>query len=253
MKDVDCRDFYSDGRHYDLKSEGITDDIPMYLDLAARYGAPVLEIACGTGRVTIPLARRGLSVTGLDLSRPMLQVAESKARAADVAVTWVCADCRDFELGRKFRLVIFPFNSMAHIHDIESIEAFLSCVRAHLDAGGRFVIDIFNPKLEILLRDASEEYPVAEYPDPDGKGTVVVTENNIYDRATQMNHIKWYHRTGEDAHRVVQELNMRIFYPQELDALLHFNGFVIEHKYGDCDLQPFTSASPRQIVVCRTA
>ena len=249
MKEIDSESLYSDGRHYDLQHSGITDDIPFYLGEAQRYGGPLLELACGTGRIAIPLAGEGYRVTGLDVSRPMLDRAREKAADAGVSVRWVEADCRDFNLGRRFNLVIFAFNALAHIHDHESMERFLACVKAHLEPAGRFVMDIFNPRLEILLRDPSERYPVAEYADPDGKGTVVITENNVYDSASQINRIKWYYRIGGRSEEVVRELNMRIFYPQELDGLLRDKGFTIDHKYGDCDRTPFSSRSPRQILV----
>jgi SAM-dependent methyltransferase len=251
MKDIDCGPLYFDGRHYDLQHAGITDDIPFYLTEADRWGGPVLELGCGTGRVSIPLAVKGFDVTGLDTSRPMLDHARKKARDANVSVRWVEGDCRDFDLGRKYSLVIFPFNALAHLHDHESTEACLACVSAHLETTGRFIVDIFNPRLDILLRDASERYPVAEYADPDGRGTVVITENNVYDSASQINRIKWYYRIGGGSRETVRELNMRIYYPQELNGLLRWNGFAIENKYGDCDRTPFSSASPRQIVVAR--
>jgi SAM-dependent methyltransferase len=197
------------------------------------------------------LAREGLDVTGLDISKPMLDRARRKAEEASVAVRWVEADCRQFEIDRRYRLIIFPYNSIAHLHDHESIEGCLSCIRAHLDVEGRAIIDIFNPRLENLARDPSGRFPVAEYTDPDGLGTVVITESNVYDKASQVNRIKWYYRTGDDPIEAVRELNMRIFYPQELDGLLRLNGFEIEHKYGDCDRSRFSSSSPRQIVVMR--
>jgi SAM-dependent methyltransferase len=251
MRDPDCGPLYSDGRHYDLQHAGITDDIPFFVGEARRYGGPVLELGCGTGRISIPLAQQGFEVTGLDVSRPMLDHARKKAEAEGVLVLWVEADFRDFSLGRRYGLVLLPFNTLAHLHCHESVEAFLACVRSHLLPTGRFIIDIFNPRLEILIRDASQRYPVAEYEDPDGKGTVVISENNSYDRASQINRIKWYYRGGGGDGEVVRELNMRIFYPQELDGLLTSNGYVVEHKYGDCDRSVFTSDSPRQIVVCR--
>ncbi|MFC1683756.1 class I SAM-dependent methyltransferase, partial [Candidatus Zixiibacteriota bacterium] len=67
----------------------------------------------------------------------------------------------------------------------------------------------------------------------------------------QINHIKWYYRIGEEREERVVENNMRILYPQELDDLLHYNGFMVETKYGDYDESAFTSDSPKQLVVCR--
>lgn len=118
----------------------------------------------------------------------------------------------------------------------------------HLRNEGRFVIDMFNPCLDILTRNPSKHYPVTEYPDPDGKGNVVITENNIYDAPTQINRIKWYYKIGSQAEEVVEEMNMRIFYPQELDALLYYNGFIIEEKFGDYNMDTFMSSSKKQLI-----
>ena len=250
MKPIDCADLYKDGRHYDLQNKHLTDDIPFYRQQIDKYGQPVLELACGTGRITIPLAKEGVQISGLDISQPMLSTAKEKAKAAGVQVEWIKADCRDFKLGKKFRLIFIPINSITHLHDRESLQACFACVKEHLQPDGKFIIDVFNPRLDILLRDPSKRYPVAEYPDPDGQGTVVVTENNVYDTATQINRIKWYFRIGERKDELVVENNMRILFPRELDALLHYNGLTVEAKYGNYDQSPFRSDSPKQLTVC---
>jgi hypothetical protein len=77
-----------------------------------------------------------------------------------------------------------------------------------------------------------------------------ITENNVYDTASQINRIRWYYNIGEGIEEFVVENNMRILYPQELDALLLYNGFTIEAKYGVCDETPFDTASPKQLIVC---
>jgi SAM-dependent methyltransferase len=250
MRPIDSYDIYHDGLHYDLQHTEFVEDIPYYARQARLWGGPVLELACGTGRITIPIAAEGVEITGLDVSETMLERARRKAAEQGVEVEWVKTDCRDFHLGKRFKLAVFPFNSIAHLHDLADIEACFSCVREHLQPGGRFIIDIFNPRLDILIRDPSEEYPAGEYPDPDGRGQVVITENNVYDRASQVNRIKWYYRTGAGDPEKVAELNMRIFYPQELDALLEYNGFALEEKLGDFNGAPFESNSPTQILIC---
>jgi SAM-dependent methyltransferase len=253
MRPVDCEALYRDGRHYDLGNKGQVADIPFYLKQIEKYGGPVLELACGTGRITIPIAKEGIQITALDVSASMLAHARLKSRAQGLKIDWIEADCRDFRLGERFGLIFFPFNSIAHLHDLEGIESCFSCVRQHLRTEGRFIIDIFQPDLHILTRASEQRYPVTEYPDPDGNGTVVITENNLYDSATQVNRIKWYYgRRGQEGERV-ELLNMRIFYPRELDGLLHYNGFVIEEKFGDYDGSPFTSAAPKQILICSRA
>lgn len=248
MKPIDCRHTYLDGRHYDLQINHL-DDLTFYLNQIEKYGEPVLELACGTGRLTIPIAERGVHITGLDISERMLSQSKIKANIKKVRIEWVEADCRNFKLKKKFNFIFLPFNSIAHLHNLKSIEACFYCVKKHLATKGRFIIDMFNPSLNILTRDSSKRYPVAEYPDPDGKGTVVITENNVYDTVNQINRIKWYYKI-DNKEEYSEELNMRIFYPQELDALLHYNGFIIESKFGNYNMGPFVSTSKKQLVVC---
>ncbi len=123
-------------------------------------------------------------------------------------------------------------------------------MKEHLTEKGRFIIDYFNPRLDYLLRDPSEQRSIASYPDPDGKGTVEIFETNVYDSKNQINRIKWTFKIG-DSKVFEKELNMRIFYPKELDALVRLNGFEIDEKYGNFDDLSFESDSPKQIMICK--
>jgi SAM-dependent methyltransferase len=250
MDPDDNEDIYWDGRHYDLKYRELGEDIPFYLKQAEKYGSPVLELACGTGRITIPLAEKGFNVTGLDISEPMLELAKKKASEKGVNVEWVKADCQDFQLNKMFNLIIIPFNSFAHFHELEGINGCFSCVKDHLLEDGRFIMDYFNPRLDYLLRDPDTPRSIVKYEDPDGRGEVEILETNVYDAASQLNRIKWVYKIG-NSEEIVKDLNMRIFYPKELDALLMLNGFEIEAKYGNFDKSPFKSESPKQLIVCR--
>ena len=159
------------------------------------------------------------------------------------------SDMTDFELNKKFNLILMTGIAFAHLETREEIEGCLSCVKHHLTDNGRFIFDFFNPSLTILTRNPSEQFPHAEYPDPDGNGKVTITESNKYDSATQINKLQLHFKLGEreESHSV----NMRMFFPQELDALLYYNGFEIEHKYGGYNGQPFDSDSGLQIVICK--
>jgi SAM-dependent methyltransferase len=249
MKSLDSEPLYRDGRHYDRSNVSYRDDIPFYLRQTEKYGAPVLELACGTGRITIPIAQAGFEISGLDVSKGMLSYAGEKTKNLNLPITWVHGDVRKFNLRKKFNLIIFPFNSIAHLHDLQSIDACFQRVKKHLAPGGRFILDMFNPEFRFIIRDSEEPRLVAEYPDPDSDNTVVITETHHYDKATQVNHIQWHYQIGEK--EFTHELNMRIFFPRELDALLIHNGFEIEIKYGDFDESPFVSSSQKQIPVCR--
>lgn len=249
MNPSDALGLLYDGRHYDLVYNDFLDDIPFYLTQVKKYGEPVLELGCGTGRITIPLAEQGIKITGLDIADSMLAQAKRKSAEKGLDIEWIKSDCRDFNLNRKFNLIFIPFNSIAHFHDRKSIESCFACVKRHLADQGRFIVDIFNPALNVLIRDPSKRYPVMEYTDPDGRGKVVFTENNVYEADTQINRVKCYFRFADQTGEIVQDLSIRIYYPQELDMLFHYNGFAIDAKYGNYDETPFVSSSPKQIVV----
>lgn len=244
---------YCNGLHYDAEYRDYTVDIPFYVERARAAGGPVLEVACGTGRLTIPIAGAGVDITGLDLAPEMLSRARDKAAEAGVIVDWIEADCRDFHLGRAFALVFCPFNSMQCLHDRESIESFLACVREHLAPGGRFIVEVFNPNVAILARGPDLRSSVCSYPNPCGDGDVYIEEVIDYDDAAQVSHNHWYYAIPGEEDIREEELRMRCFYPQELDMLLHYNGFEILEKLGDFDGKAFAAGDARQIVVCRAA
>lgn len=214
-----------------------------------KYGGPVLELACGTGRITIPIAKEGFDVTGIDISKEMLSVARRTAAVSKTKIHFKRADNRKFSLNRRFKVIYYPYNSVAHLYDLKSIFNCFSRVKKHLLPGGRFIFDIFNPNLNMLTRKASRP-PVKKYSYNEletGK-KVVISENNFYDRKTQINHVRWHYDI--EGKKIVAALNMRIYFPAELDGLLLSNGFTINHKYGDFDCSDFTSASPKQIYIC---
>ena len=243
---------YFDGRHYDALWPGLKrqNELAFYLRRVREFGEPVLELGCGTGQLTTPLAQAGVKMTGLDLSEPMLTRAKEKSVEQNVEVTWVQGDCRDFALDQQFGLIFFPANSLLHLLTWNDLQACLTQVKKHLKPNGAFVFEIFNPSLTMLTRDPSQRYPVGAYADPDGRGIVTVTENNIYNAATQINHIHWYYRLEGQQEETRAELNLRMVFPQEIEALLQYNGYRLTAKYGDYDETPFAAQSSRQLVVC---
>ena len=246
----DGSEIYWDGLHYDVDSAMVPGDLPFYLAEAKKARGPVLELACGTGRLTIPLAKAGIAVTGLDVAGPMLAQARLKAAKAGVGINFIRADARKLRLKNRFKLIFIAFNSMQHLHDRASLENLFSGVKKHLSAGGRFIFDVFNPDPRYLVRDTEELLPIGSYKDPRTGKDILVNERYSYDRAAQTSRITWHYKVARRA-AGVRKLNMRCFYPQELDALLHYNGFKTLRKYGDFDRSPFKADSPKQILICR--
>jgi ubiquinone/menaquinone biosynthesis C-methylase UbiE len=120
---------------------GRTQDVAFYRDAVHEYGDPVLELGCGTGRITLALAEAGHRVTGLDISEKMLERCNQKRAAllteARERVHLVQGDMTRFDLGEKFRVVIIPFRPLQHLLEIDAQISCLDSVRRHLQAAGR--------------------------------------------------------------------------------------------------------------------
>lgn len=256
MSEPESIPIYRDGRHYDVLNRHIVADIPFYVEEARRAAGPVLELACGTGRLTIPVAQSGVEIVGLDQSPSMMAHLRTKATHAGVEIPLVEADCRAFDLGRKFALIFIGFNSMQHLHDFASLAALFSNVRRHLSPGGRFIFDVFNPSIAILMRGA-ERTREREYEDPDGGGRITMEQTLVYDDATQVSHVRWFFSrndpNGDEKDFRIEDLHLRCFFPQELGLLVHSQGFAIEEKYGNFERKPFASGDMKQVVVCRAS
>ncbi len=131
------------------------EDTQFLLEQATITGGPILELACGTGRVLWPLAEAGFEITGLDLNRPMLAQAEGKAaaRPADVRARarFLQSGMQEFDLKTTFGLVFSTFRSFQALLTVEEQRSCLRSVHRHLRPGGRLVLDLFDPQLDRLL------------------------------------------------------------------------------------------------------
>src|SRR5215472_8753627 len=136
--------------------------LPYYMELAQQASGDVLELACGTGQLTVPLASAGLPIVGLDLSPQMLNTARERAAAAKVSAEHLPGDMRNFDLGRRFALIFVARNSLLHLHSTGEILAAFATIKRHLAPGGTFAFDIFNPSIPRLARPAGQRFPVMQ-------------------------------------------------------------------------------------------
>jgi ubiquinone/menaquinone biosynthesis C-methylase UbiE len=249
----DYVNFYSDAQRYDLVMGACASGDPLnfYRRQVAHYGEPVLELACGSGRLTIPFAKVGTDITGMDISEEMLNLATSKASRSGVNVRFLQGDMRSFDPGAKFKFIFIPAQSLSHLHTREEVEHCLACVQRHLADEGRLLIELFNTSVGMLARETNRRCPVGQYEDPNGGPQVFVTEESRYDAASQIKHIRWFFQDQRSDEETVLSFEMRQFFPQEIDALLWYNGFTIEQKYGGYDEREFSSDAPKQLILCR--
>jgi ubiquinone/menaquinone biosynthesis C-methylase UbiE len=210
-------------------------------------GGKVLELCCGSGRLTIPLAEKGINITGLDIEPRMLAAAKAK----DSNIKFIKGDIRTFQINGKFDLIFIPFNSLQNIYSVKDVQKIFAQVKKHLNPNGVFAFDVFNPSIHYMIKyeklaKAKYKFKTPTY------GNIAIDEICKYDSATQTNRVKWtfrflnYKRKSE-----TKNLDMRCYFPLEIEALLSLGGFKIIKKFGDFKNGNFTSESMKQIFVCK--
>ena len=220
-----------------------------YLEEVQASDGPALEVGCGSGRLTIPIAQQGVEIVGLDLSEPMLARARAKAEAVDLKVEFVHGDMRSFDLARKFSTVIIPGNSLLHMLTINDLKQCLASVQRHLAPNGRLIFDISHWDMQVLARDHKQRFPVLRAQYPNG-GELTIEETAQYNDAEQVRDVQWHISTPEspDSRRI--DYRLRVIFPQELLLLLEAAGFQLQTRFGEFTGEPFNAASPRQVCIC---
>ena len=241
---------YEDGRLFELMfplHESVTS---FFTQEAAKFaGGSVLELACGTGRLAVSLAKLGLNVTGLDLSPRMLQQAREHSDREHVSMRWVEGDMRMLEFDECFDLVILTGNSLCHLLDIDSIDTCLSGVRDHLTARGRFLLTVFVPAQSLLLRKSENWESFATFTDPESGEDVELMYRYEYEPGSQIKR-HTLRREFPDGTSDTSQLDLKMFFPAELDALLRHNGFNILEKFGSFERDEFGPDSGQQVFIC---
>ncbi|MBI1924909.1 class I SAM-dependent methyltransferase [Candidatus Poribacteria bacterium] len=241
---------YVDPVIYDSENTKFEPDGPFYLTLAERLGGKVLELGCGTGRFTIPLAEHGIDMTGLDIVPQMLARARSKAK--NLPIRWVEGDVRAFHLNESFYLIIETGATFQHLLGRTDQEAMLARVHEHLEPDGCFVLSTIFPRPS-LLQDSEEGEVCLSYVTEDRR-EVSVSFAHYYDHLKQIQvepaYRRWRDLNGQEVVKRVP-LALRLIFPQEMEMLLHYNGFSVMERYGDWELSPLTNASQSMIYVCR--
>ena len=239
---------YEDPAYYTSTYARRLDDVTFYVALAGRSTGPVLEYGVGNGRIALPIARHGIEVVGVDHSAPMLRDlrARLKREPRDVQrrVRWVRGDMRRARLKRRFSLVLCTFNTALHLYDRADVERFLARVREHLAPGGRFVVDLSMPPLEDLARRPTLPYHAPRFRHPTAGVIVKNRERFDYDALRQVLFVGMeFEPVDAPEQGWVTPLAHRQFFPQEWEALLHYNGFDVDRVDGDFEGGPFTRDS----------
>lgn len=205
---------YFDGKHYDsyLRSLGLEEHgLSFYLNQCKKYGGEILELACGTGRITIPIAEEGFLITGLDNSNPFLELAVEKAIDKNLSIKWINQSMASFDLNRKFNLILLTGNAFLHLLELKDIENCILYVIKHLKKDGRFIFDSMKPWLQGLMTDPKDIASHTDYPNPYDASKVTIKLQKSFDIASQIQtHTYHYTIGGKKVKRIVK---FRITFP----------------------------------------
>ncbi|MCC8155024.1 MAG: class I SAM-dependent methyltransferase [Tannerellaceae bacterium] len=225
-------------------------DLPFYKKwLPSDKNTRILELCCGTGRPTIPLTQEGYRITGVDNSSSMLEQAQLKAIKQGVEIDFIEADIRTLDIPGKYDLLFIPFNSIHHLYKNQDLFDTLQVVQKHLKEEGLFLFDCYNPNIHYIVEAEKGLTDIAEYTTSDGR-KIQIKQRMKYENATQINPIEWHYYINGTFHSI-QNLDMRMYFPQEVDEYLRMHGFKIIHKFGGFKEELFEDNSEKQIFVCK--
>ncbi len=249
---------YEDASLYDKTYARRTHDVAFYVNFAGARKPrvrSVLELGAGSGRVSIALAKKGISVTAVDAMPTMLtRLREQKKNLPPIVaerLRVVRGDLFKFRDGELYDLVLFPFNVLMHCYEREQLEKALATAAAHLRPRGSIVFDVLMPDMRSFFRDESRPYRAADVVHPVSKERFAYRERFAFDVVSQTQLITSEYENLRTGVRSILPLAHRQFFPAELEALLHYNGWRIENRFGDFEGGPLALDCETQIVVAK--
>jgi len=240
---------------YDYEIENFAKDIPFYIEYAKMAGDEVLELACGTGRILIPIAKQGIKITGIDISEGMLNIARQKANNLDENTrknaTLIHGDMRQFELAKRFSFVYIAFRSFQSLLTKEDQGACLECVHRHLENQGIFILDLFAPRHDYLAQQKRSLY-LGKFYDKERDLYITRRTEDEYNLANQtLKEDRFYEWTDKQGNfrRHIWSFELAYLFRYEAELLLEKYGFKVQQVFANFDKSPYNYYSGEQIFV----
>lgn len=205
----------------------------------------ILDLACGTGSITVPLAKRGYALTGLDLSSEMLALAQSKSDEAKVKIRFSEQNIASFYAGNDFDAIICSFDGINYLTAKRDAEACFACVQQSLSPDGIFIFDVSTPyKYENILADNAFVY---EYDD------LFLSWQNYFNEKTGICdfYLTFFIKNGNAWKRFDETQKQRRYDLAQLEEMLADAGLCVIEKVSDIDFSPLTETSDRCFFVCK--
>lgn len=247
-----CPSPFDDGELYDLLFLNFDFGLKFYLDLAKAVQGPVLDVACGTGRILLPCLQGGLEADGLDLYAPMLATARKKAAQLGFQPRLIQSDMSAFHLDRHYGLIVIAFNAFLHNLTAETQLSTLACCRQHLLPDGILAFDTSFPGTawvtapdNVRVFECEMKHPVTNLP-------VRLYDTRSFDRVRQIqrseNEMELLDAEGKITQTFRSQTSIRWIYKSEMELLLRLTGFRKWEIYGNFERQPLERETDMQIV-----
>lgn len=244
---------YDDGELYDIIFQDFDYGIDFYVGLARAAKGPVLDIACGTGRVLLPILQAGVDADGVDLFQPMLDIAHRKAAAAGFSPGLYRGDMADFQMPRRYALIMIPFNAFCHMLTTEDQLRCLGCIRRHLLPGGLLAFDGAFPGLAWIGAAQNQREFEAQSKHPRTGQMLRCYDTRSFDRVAQLqrsrNEVELDEADGTTRIIHRSEFLVRWTYKAEMELLLRAAGFERHEICGGFDRRPLTQETDQMIVM----
>ena len=239
---------------YDQVYFDVDDDIDFYVQESILSKGTVLELGCGTGRVTFPIAKTGIDLLALDNSMEMMKVALKKINHHSTLypnLQFVRSDMRNFTFNKKFSLIIIPFRGFQSLLTVYDQTQTILNIKNHLTKNGRFIFNAFVPNSESMASAHDVLYHNKDVQDIDNNRKFIIWNQSEYDQFNQIVHTRLIvdelNTREQVVKRFYRDFSLRYGFRWELYHLLISHGFKLLNLYGDFQKSDFDDSSTEMI------
>jgi len=243
-------EMYEDPVQYDELYDHVQEELAFVLENTKWKEEPIIELACGTGRITIPMATLGFQMIGVDIHTGMLQRAQEKAKRKELSIQWIHQDCTKLDLSVQSPFIYMTGNSFQHFLTNWDQDELFTSVKKHLLPNGEFIFDTRNP----ILLELAEGEDLTEETTNSHNQKIIKRDIETYDPLTQILHCTTTIERIENKqviHHTRSAISLRYTFPLELKRLLNSHGFEIINLYGSWKKNTFNESSVSMVVHCR--
>ncbi|HEY0755112.1 MAG TPA: class I SAM-dependent methyltransferase [Ktedonobacteraceae bacterium] len=250
-------DYDSIAPFYDIEHAHFDEDLDMYRNFAELCGGKILELACGSGRLLLPLAREGYTLVGVDTSERMLEIA--RGALAKEGLTARCQlvqqDMCSLQLPDKFRLALIALGSFGHVITRAQQRLALLAIRQHLSKGATFILDISNEDARYMEALSGQMLHQGTWQQEDGSYVThfLSPASSNSQHLLDLTHFYEVHHQGGNVQRHVAQTSLYLFERNETELLLTLAGFRVKDIYGSYEFGPYEHDSARLIFIAEAA